>query len=625
MPPTLHSVPLGYMSKFPVVLCASQLVLILSYLLDTATASFSVPLNCSGFREIPEISEPEPKFKFRVRHRPNFAEPVQTRSNSEPVPRLGGDPSPSFVWSAGKWLHINTWSILPAPGSHWAQFEKARSRDAEDSAEFSWDKQMPATRHLAGCVLDASAIHLSRFFASVMDTLGNLETLHPFLTNVTKPVGKVVGSRRSGRRPRLSARLADPNNAESSVRSGKCKAIDTDSRSRKLPRVSTNSASELEESEESGAESGAESDEPGTDARGDNTEGEDVLGQEIMDVDGYQALREMGDGDHAQTTAKPSRTDKSNDIRTVFTRVKGHLNPKTQKHQDGHICKICVAYGEETTFLTGSVTTLRVHIARSKGHFEIYKARCDALGIEPNEKATPKVRLSILGSEMVTGRLFGFPDLKTEQVYEAVEIFISPGKDVGSEVVQEWVLHITWKTNLPRNPYTAVKSWDLAGRTAICRPVPAPYFFGTGPRYGTGRPPVNGTCHTRKDGCEWWTHRQLEQLSLRVVPMGPNCPELPIQNMEDEGRFRQRNEPMADELLSSACRDLPHFARSMLKTVYCPPGQHQSPISGGGVQRSEVEIDLSGEIVTMCMFDSTKETHQTCNNSKKVAALMCNW
>ncbi|KAJ7089468.1 hypothetical protein C8R44DRAFT_751473 [Mycena epipterygia] len=146
----------------------------------------------SGFREIPEISEPEPKFKFRVRHRPNFAEPVRTRSNSEPVPRLGGDPSPSFVWSAGKWLRIK----------------------------------------------------LSRFFASVMDTLGNLEnsdgslrpaseivfynnidddhpisgprsdladpsTLHPFFTNATKPVGKVAGSHRSGHRPHPSTCLAE--------------------------------------------------------------------------------------------------------------------------------------------------------------------------------------------------------------------------------------------------------------------------------------------------------------------------------------------------------------------------------------------------------------------------------
>ncbi|KAJ6474858.1 hypothetical protein C8R45DRAFT_1160058, partial [Mycena sanguinolenta] len=39
---------------------------------------------------------------------------------------------------------------------------------------------------------------------------------HPFFTGTAKPVGKIAGARRSARTTRPSARMIDPNNAESS-------------------------------------------------------------------------------------------------------------------------------------------------------------------------------------------------------------------------------------------------------------------------------------------------------------------------------------------------------------------------------------------------------------------------
>ncbi|KAJ7106433.1 hypothetical protein C8R43DRAFT_906248 [Mycena crocata] len=210
--------------------------------------------------------------------------------------------------------------------------------------------------------------------------------LHPFFTGSAKPLGKVAGSRRrSSRTTRPSARMADPNNAESSVSAGKRKAVTVMTASRKMPRRSTGTASEPEgnnESDEDSDGSAAEAD--------DNSDDEEGEGQEVMDLEQYNSIQTMADADHAHAVAKAPGADSTADVRTVFTRIKGRMNPKTGNSETGAECKICVENGNEKTLLTGSVTSLRYHIARTKGHYQIYKARCDKLGIELNERAIPK-------------------------------------------------------------------------------------------------------------------------------------------------------------------------------------------------------------------------------------------
>ncbi|KAJ6568649.1 hypothetical protein B0H19DRAFT_1231887 [Mycena capillaripes] len=137
-----------------------------------------------------------------------------------------------------------------------------------------------------------------------------------------------------------------------------------------MPRRSATVASESEDNGSEGNSDGAAPEES------DNNDDEEGPGQEIMDLEDYHSIRAMADADHAQVVAKNLGPDSTADIRTVFTRMKGQKDPKTGKLEDGSECKICVGNGREKTFLIGSVTTLRYHIARNKGHYEVYKARC---------------------------------------------------------------------------------------------------------------------------------------------------------------------------------------------------------------------------------------------------------
>ncbi|KAJ6540774.1 hypothetical protein B0H19DRAFT_1078173 [Mycena capillaripes] len=220
-------------------------------------------------------------------------------------------------------------------------------------------------------------------------------SLHPFFTRSAKPVGKVAGSHRSSRKSLPSKCLMDSNNAESSVSAGKRKAdsAPVTSRHPKVPRRS-NAASSDSESE---AEESAAGDSDTDDVVGGDTEGEDGPGQEVMDVDTleeYNSIKAMADADHTQAVAKPAGPDSTADVRTVFRRVKDYKNPTTGAVESGSLCKICVDTGSDKTFFAGSVTTLRLHIARAKGRYAVYKARCDKLSIEVNERAIPKTHKS---------------------------------------------------------------------------------------------------------------------------------------------------------------------------------------------------------------------------------------
>ncbi|KAJ7767712.1 hypothetical protein B0H16DRAFT_1453332 [Mycena metata] len=232
--------------------------------------------------------------------------------------------------------------------------------------------------------------------------------IHGFFTGATKPVGKVAGSRRSARTSQPSGRLTDPNNAESSVSAGKRKAAPTAATSRQ-PKVARRSAATPSDSEpDSEGEDPAEN----SDAAED-TEGDDGVGQEVMDLEEYHAIKTMADADHAQAVAKVAGADSTADIRTVFTRVKDHKNPTTGVVESGSICKICVA----------------------KGHYAIYKARCEKLGIEENERAIPKAK-GVSGQGNLDGVVVTTPrpppftpegllDFLTELIVTQDELYIS--------------------------------------------------------------------------------------------------------------------------------------------------------------------------------------------------------
>ncbi|KAJ7467625.1 hypothetical protein FB451DRAFT_1177991 [Mycena latifolia] len=157
--------------------------------------------------------------------------------------------------------------------------------------------------------------------------------LRPFFTGSAKPAGKIAGARRSSRTSRPSAHITGPDNAESSVQAGKRKAPAVPAAPRKASRTSLLGTTDAES--DNGAPGGV----------GDDTEGEDGEGQEVMDLEEYEATKAMADADHAAAIAKAPRTDSTAYIRTVFTRIKKYNDPKSGNIEDGSLCKICVDNG----------------------------------------------------------------------------------------------------------------------------------------------------------------------------------------------------------------------------------------------------------------------------------------
>jgi hypothetical protein len=121
--------------------------------------------------------------------------------------------------------------------------------------------------------------------------------IHGFFTGATQPVGKVAGARRSGRESRPSARIKDPNNAESSTRSVKRKPSNEHPTARKVARRAPAAASEESDGTDSETEPTNNAD---TSTTAGDTEGEDGEGQEVMDREEYESMKVMADADHAQ-------------------------------------------------------------------------------------------------------------------------------------------------------------------------------------------------------------------------------------------------------------------------------------------------------------------------------------
>ncbi|KAJ7017264.1 hypothetical protein C8F04DRAFT_1200793 [Mycena alexandri] len=214
--------------------------------------------------------------------------------------------------------------------------------------------------------------------------------LHPIFTSIP-PLRKVAGARcsssqcRSSRQSRPSARAADPNNVEGT--SGKRKAEASSSH----PPKPAKAAKRVVTSDSSDGESDVESN-VDVDMAGDATEGMEGASSTV-DAEEYTRFKAMGDADHAHATAKAPRSDLTADVNTVFKRVKGQHDPETgARSESGAICLVCTRKSVKASlcFLKGSVTTLRKPVGRHKDHFNVYKARCEELGIALHPSDMPK-------------------------------------------------------------------------------------------------------------------------------------------------------------------------------------------------------------------------------------------
>ncbi|KAF7320758.1 hypothetical protein HMN09_00161800 [Mycena chlorophos] len=236
--------------------------------------------------------------------------------------------------------------------------------------------------------------------------------MHPLVAGIA-PLQKVAGVRHSNRKPKLSARAKAARDLDSdtdaSASSTKRKAT---SPGRKTVTKAARLAGSASAATAAEAASGTDSDGSGS---GDNyeeqkqsdavpTSGDDALKTtDTEDEDAtiqargaFEKFKAMGDADHAKAIQTKSRSDKTADIRLMFIKKKDYPHPDTGVPTKGHICIICDADGEIgiQVFFTGSVTTLRQHIARQRGHYPIYKAKCDAAGIQPHASAIPKALIS---------------------------------------------------------------------------------------------------------------------------------------------------------------------------------------------------------------------------------------
>ncbi|KAF7372957.1 hypothetical protein MSAN_00502900 [Mycena sanguinolenta] len=230
--------------------------------------------------------------------------------------------------------------------------------------------------------------------------------VYPLFTKNVRPLDKVAGvrrsspTRRSSRHSKPSARASDPNNAEATSSISKRKASPAARQPAKKAQVKRVESSDGESDAESlGGSGDSSADEDG-----------DAESHTAMDVDEeYQKFKAMGDADHAHATTKSARIDSTADVRTIFKRVECEKNSDTGAivRKAGAICLVCTKKGlkADVCFLTGSVSTLRSHIARHDDHFQTYRERCAKLDIPMHPHAIPESDPS--GSKEVQGTLDG--------------------------------------------------------------------------------------------------------------------------------------------------------------------------------------------------------------------------
>ncbi|KAL0958654.1 hypothetical protein HGRIS_014979 [Hohenbuehelia grisea] len=239
------------------------------------------------------------------------------------------------------------------------------------------------------------------------------QPVHPFFTGQAAPARLVAGARRSsGRVSRPSARLIDPENAESSHQARKRKQdaaepAATSSNRRVVRKVVVDSDDEPTsrlnnlraattdvEQHDDASSNPAETDGPPL------TDTDFNLSDGVIDVDAsdtsnpeaaYATTKAMGDADRADADQRPKQ-ERTADVRTIFRRDENRINPDTGKVESGHWCSICEQknLAKKFCFFTGSISTLRTHIARNKDHVAEYMKRCAELGIPTNARAFSK-------------------------------------------------------------------------------------------------------------------------------------------------------------------------------------------------------------------------------------------
>ena len=160
--------------------------------------------------------------------------------------------------------------------------------------------------------------------------------IHSYFTGGPSPAVLVAGARRSGRVPKPSKRLLEGNDDI------------THTEIAKRARISRRPVVDSEPEDNSGA--------PNTSDAGGDTDVEMVDPQVAQHA--YMATKGMGDQDRnvsnlgftsdiltlipvLQALAQRSKSDRTDDIRTIFKREKGHVNAATDALEDGHICTLC--------------------------------------------------------------------------------------------------------------------------------------------------------------------------------------------------------------------------------------------------------------------------------------------
>ncbi|KAF5336641.1 hypothetical protein D9758_015942 [Tetrapyrgos nigripes] len=119
----------------------------------------------------------------------------------------------------------------------------------------------------------------------------------------------------------------------------------------------------------------------------DDSESETDDKSEVQLLD-YDTMKSFNAGE--VLVAALSKASRTQDVYLIFEKAE-HTNPDTNVTQSGHICGICrrKQLPAKTYFMTGSVTSLRKHIARNKDHFAVYKDLCEKKGVSMNATAIP--------------------------------------------------------------------------------------------------------------------------------------------------------------------------------------------------------------------------------------------
>ncbi|KAH9020894.1 hypothetical protein EDB85DRAFT_1895932 [Lactarius pseudohatsudake] len=102
----------------------------------------------------------------------------------------------------------------------------------------------------------------------------------------------------------------------------------------------------------------------------------------------YEAIKAMADADNEAMTSTSQRKCGTADILLIFYCQKDYVHPDMKKILDGHWCRLCRKNSlikHTSCFLTGSASSLQMHITRH--HAQLYRKRCNAVGIKPNHHA----------------------------------------------------------------------------------------------------------------------------------------------------------------------------------------------------------------------------------------------